>query len=123
MRDTLAEGAAKRTHQGAGERLLMGTARFVGPGELDVDGRRARAKAVVVATGSRPVVPDFLQALGDSVLTTDTLFDREKLPRSIGITPCWRCRTTTRPWKRCCSPPSRMRYGRSKAFAICDSHA
>lgn len=85
MRDTLAEGAAKRTRQGAGDQLLMATARFVGPGELDVGGRRVRAKAVVVATGSRPVVPDFLQALGDCVLTTDTLFHREKLPRSIGI--------------------------------------
>jgi dihydrolipoamide dehydrogenase len=85
MRDTLAEGAAKRTRHGAGERLLMGTARFVGPGELGVGGRRVRASAVVVATGSRPAVPDFLLALGDCVLTTDTLFDREKLPRSIGI--------------------------------------
>lgn len=85
MRDTLAEGAAKRTRQGAGERLLMGTARFVAPGELAVGGRRVRAKAVVVATGSRPVVPHFLHALGECVLTTDTLFDREKLPRSIGI--------------------------------------
>lgn len=85
MRDMLGEGAAKRTRQTAGERLLMGTARFVGPDELDVGGRRVRAKAVVVATGSRPVVPDFLQPLGDCVLTTDTLFNREKLPRSIGI--------------------------------------
>jgi hypothetical protein len=63
----------------------MGTARFVAPDELDVDGKRIRARAVVVATGSRPVVPGFLKALGDCVLTTDTLFARERLPRSIGI--------------------------------------
>lgn len=85
MRDTLAEGAAKRTRLGAGDQLLMGAARFVGPGELDVGGRRVRAKAVVVATGSRPVVPEFLRTLGGCVLTTDTLFALEKLPRSIGI--------------------------------------
>lgn len=84
-RDTLAEGAAKRTRQAAGNQLLMGTARFVGPNELDVDGQRIRAKAVVVATGSRAVVPGFLRELGDCVLTTDTLFAQEKLPRSIGI--------------------------------------
>jgi dihydrolipoamide dehydrogenase len=84
-RDTLAEGAANRTRQSAGNQLLMGTARFVAPNELDVDGQRIFAKAVVLATGSRPVVPGLLRELGDCVLTTDTLFAREKLPRSIGI--------------------------------------
>lgn len=84
-RDTLAESAANRTRQAAGNQLLMGTARFAGPNELDVDGQRIRAKAVVVATGSRAVVPGFLRELGDCVLTTDTLFAQEKLPRSIGI--------------------------------------
>lgn len=85
MRDTLAGGAANRTRQAAGDHLLMGTARFVGPDELDVDGRRVRSKAVVIATGSRPVIPEFLRDLGERVLTTDTLFALEKLPRSIGI--------------------------------------
>lgn len=85
MRDTLASGAARRTREGAGDRLVIGTARFVAPGKLDVDGRRIHARAVIVATGSRPIVPDFLQAVGDCVLTTDTLFVRQRLPRSIGI--------------------------------------
>lgn len=84
-RDALADGAANRTRQAAGNQLLMGAARFVAPNELDVDGQRIRAKAVVVATGSRPVVPNLLRELGDCVLTTDTLFARDKLPRSIGI--------------------------------------
>ena len=57
MRDALANGAAKHTRETAGDQLLMGTARFVSVGELDVDGRRVRAKAVVVATGSRPIIP------------------------------------------------------------------
>lgn len=85
MRDTLAGGAANRTRQAAGNQLLIGTARFVAPDELDVDGRRVRAKAVVVATGSRPLVPGFLRELGKRVLTTDSLFALEQLPRSIGI--------------------------------------
>lgn len=63
-RDTLATGAANRTRQAAGSQLLMGTARFVAPSELDVDGQRIHAKAVVVATGSRPVVPGLLRELG-----------------------------------------------------------
>jgi dihydrolipoamide dehydrogenase len=84
-RDMLAAGAAQRTRSAAGERLVMGQARFVGPNTLDVDGQRIEARAFVVATGSRPVVPAWLAALGDRVLTTDTLFELESLPRSVGI--------------------------------------
>lgn len=84
-RDALAQGAAQRTRAAAGERLLMGTARFVGPDELDVEGQRVRARAFVVATGSRPVVPPALAALGERLLTTDSLFELERLPRSVGI--------------------------------------
>lgn len=85
LRDTLAEGAAKRTREAAGDALLLGAARFVAPDMLDVDGRRVRARAFVVATGSRPVVPPFLRELGTAVLTTDSLFQRDRLPRSVGI--------------------------------------
>lgn len=84
-RDMLAAGAADRTRSGAGDHLLMGTGRFVNPHELDVDGRRVRARAFVVATGSRPVVPASLASLGDRLLTTDTLFELKQLPRSLGI--------------------------------------
>jgi dihydrolipoamide dehydrogenase len=84
-RDLLAAGAARRTRTAAGDRLLMGAARFVGPDTLELDGQRVQAQAFVVATGSRPVLPAALAALGDRVLTTDTLFARSDLPRSIAI--------------------------------------
>lgn len=84
-RDMLADGAAKRAVANAGERLIMGRARFVGPDTLDVDGQRVTAKAFIVATGSRPVVPAFLREVQDRVLTTDSVFELESLPRSIGI--------------------------------------
>ncbi len=84
-RDMLAAGAAQRTVTAAGDRLLMGTARFVDRRTLDVDGRRVNARAFIVATGSRPVVPAAFTALGGRLLTTDTLFDLEELPRRIGI--------------------------------------
>lgn len=84
-RDKLAGGAANRTRAGAGEQLLMGHARFVGPHELDVDGQRVRARAFVVATGSRPILQESLLGLGDRLRTTDTVFDLPRLPRSLGI--------------------------------------
>ncbi|MBB5213670.1 dihydrolipoyl dehydrogenase [Parapusillimonas granuli] len=84
-RDLLAGNTAKRTRDVAGDRLVMGTARFTGPGTVDVDGRSIRARAFVVATGSRPVVPQALAALGDRLLTTDSLFDLDTLPGSVGM--------------------------------------
>jgi dihydrolipoamide dehydrogenase len=70
-RDALARETAETTVAKAGDRLLMGEARFLSPDTLDVDGQRITAKAFVLATGSRPVVPAFLAGLGARVLTTD----------------------------------------------------
>lgn len=84
-RDLLAQGVAEQTVAQAGDRLIMGEARFLDAGTLDVGGQRICAKAFVIATGSRPVLPKFLSDLGASVVTTDTLFDLDKLPGSIGI--------------------------------------
>ena len=52
----------------AGERL-RGRARFVAPTTLQIgDALRVEAGAVVIATGSRPIVPPSLAGLGDAVL-------------------------------------------------------
>lgn len=85
VRDALAAGAAEKIVSAAGGHLLMGHARFVDHNVVEVGRRRIQAKAFVVATGSMPVVPAFLEGVKDHVLTTDSLFERETLPRSIGI--------------------------------------
>jgi dihydrolipoamide dehydrogenase len=46
---------------------------------------RIHAKAVVIATGSRPVVPKAWEAFGDRILTTDDLFELEELPASLAV--------------------------------------
>ncbi len=84
-RDALTQATVESTVEKAGDRLLMGEARFLSADTLDVGGQRIRAKAFVVATGSQPVVPKFLADLGARILTTDSLFELDKLPGSIGI--------------------------------------
>jgi dihydrolipoamide dehydrogenase len=49
------------------------------------DGRRISAKAVIIATGSRPLVPEPFQSLGDLVLTNETVFELPDLPRSLAV--------------------------------------
>jgi dihydrolipoamide dehydrogenase len=84
LRDRFAAGAAEPVKR-LGARLVRGRARFIGPGVLRVGGREFLAKRVILATGSRPVVPEEFRALGDRVVTTDGLFELEDLPARIGV--------------------------------------
>ena len=68
------------------EQVLRGRARFVGPGELEVDGYgRVQAKAVVIATGSRPALPPPFDAIAKDVLTSDALFELPDLPSDVAV--------------------------------------
>lgn len=65
---------------------VAGRARFTGETALAVDDHTAiAARAVVIATGSRPTVPAALVGLGDLVLTNETVFDLPEPPRSLAV--------------------------------------
>lgn len=88
-RDQFSASATGKTREAAGERLIEGEARFIEPTLIEVDGpagvQRIRARAVVVATGSRPVMPGWLAPVRAHTVSTDELFELETLPRSVGI--------------------------------------
>src|SRR5690606_25218444 len=75
----------RRIGDGLGERAITGRARIVAPDCVEVGGRRLRTRRIVVATGSRPIVPAPWRALGERLLTTDTLFERDDLPARIAV--------------------------------------
>ena len=89
QRDRFAAGAAGKAIEAASAHLLSGNARFIAPGVLEVDDGNqlqiVRAAAIVIATGSSPVVPAWMSSLGDRVITTDQLFELESLPKSIAV--------------------------------------
>ena len=84
LRDRFTEGIVRSTKR-LGSHLVRGRARFVGPHELRVGTKEYFAKRVILAAGSRPVVPEEWQGLGSRVVTTDTLFELEDLPPRIGV--------------------------------------
>ncbi len=84
LRDEFVRGTLTLTER-LGERNIQGRARFVGPDTLSVGARTIRADRIIIATGSRPVVPQPLQKLGSRVLTTDDLFEQEDLPASVAV--------------------------------------
>ena len=61
-------------------------ARFSDTTTLALDYRRkVSAKAVVIATGSHPSLPTPFEKLGDIVLTNETIFELQSLPRSVAV--------------------------------------
>jgi NAD(P)H dehydrogenase (quinone) len=73
-----------------GVRLIDGTATMKGPHELQVehaDGRveDLHADAVLVATGSRPRIPEWCAPDGERILTTRDCYPPKEFPRSMTV--------------------------------------
>ena len=64
---------------------LRGHATFVDRTTLQVGDVRVQAKAIVIATGSRPAIPPILDGLGDRLVVNDDVFDWDDLPRSVAV--------------------------------------
>jgi dihydrolipoamide dehydrogenase len=65
---------------------LKGYVTFKDDNTLVVDDHTViNAKRIVIATGSRPIYPDFFNAAGKRLLTNDDIFELEDLPESIAI--------------------------------------
>src|SRR5690606_12500677 len=43
------------------------------------------ARHIIIATGSRPIVPEPWRDLGDRLLTTDSLFEQQTLPPRMAV--------------------------------------
>jgi glutathione reductase (NADPH) len=62
---------------------IEGTGRFVGPNRIEVEGRHYSADHIVIATGSRPFVPNVTGAeLG---ITSEGFFDLDRCPGRVAI--------------------------------------
>jgi len=86
LRDDFAGGVRETIADLPEETRIRARAAFAGPGELELDsGARLTARSVVIATGSRPMIPPPFRDLGDLVLTNETVFDLEDLPESLGV--------------------------------------
>lgn len=84
LRDDFVASTLKTT-DALGKRAISGRARFLGVGRLEVNGTELRARNIIIATGSRPVVPAPWHALDKQILTTDSLFEQESLPSRMAV--------------------------------------
>ncbi|MFA7503071.1 MAG: dihydrolipoyl dehydrogenase [Burkholderiaceae bacterium] len=84
LRDHFVAGVLKAT-EGLGSRSIAAHARLDGPNRLIAGERVIEAKRIVLAPGSSPIVPEPWRAFGDRIITSDTLFEQQDLPRRIGV--------------------------------------
>lgn len=65
--------------------LVDGYAKFVSNDTVEVNGELIKAKSIIIATGSTPIVPAPWQEFADDVITTDEFFELEDLPASMAV--------------------------------------
>jgi pyruvate/2-oxoglutarate dehydrogenase complex dihydrolipoamide dehydrogenase (E3) component len=69
--------------EGLGVRVVRGHARFTQQDEIEVEGLRVRARRFVLATGSRPAIPDVPGLAALPFLTNETIFDLQERPEHL----------------------------------------
>ena len=83
LRDDFVAGTLAATD--AGERAISGHARLLDAQRVEVNGQVHTARRIIIATGSRPIVPEDWLAFGDRILTTDTLFEQPTLGPRVAV--------------------------------------
>jgi dihydrolipoamide dehydrogenase len=87
LRDTFVDRVlSNSTDKLPEENFIAGYARFLEPDLLEIDdGQRVRARRVIIATGSRPIVPGAWRSFRNRIITSDDFFDLEDLPKSVAV--------------------------------------
>ena len=57
------------------DHLIDGYAKFIDNDTVEVNGEQIKAKSIIIATGSTPIVPAVWQDFADDVITTDEFFE------------------------------------------------
>ncbi len=85
VRDILVDRVLSNSIDKMGDKFVNEFALFVDAHTLQLGNQTVGFDKCIIATGSRPVVPEAWQSLGDQVLTTDSFFEQENLPASMAV--------------------------------------
>jgi dihydrolipoamide dehydrogenase len=87
MRDTFVDRTLTHSiDQLEEDKLIASYAHFIDANTLATDdGQIIKARKIIIATGSRPVIPAAWQKFAERIITTDDFFELEDLPESIAV--------------------------------------
>lgn len=84
LRDFYVDSTLKATNQFS-DKLVAAEACLLGPQRILAGDRVIDCQRVIIATGSRPVMPEPWQQLGDALLTSDTVFEQQHFGHNIAV--------------------------------------
>ncbi len=82
---TIAPNDSVARFEALGVRVFKGEGRFLNKRTVEVNGQQITARRFIIATGSRPALPDIPGLLDVPTLTNESLFDLTKLPKHLVI--------------------------------------
>jgi len=85
MRDTFVERVLGSTTDNLSDEFIEEYAHFIEPGVLQAGDKIIKAKKIVLATGSTPIIPNAWKAFGDKVITTDQFFEQKNFPTDMAV--------------------------------------
>jgi len=87
MRDTFVDQTLSHSIDMMPEdKLIESNVQFIDANTLQTeDGDIIKANKIIIATGSRPIIPDSWIAFADKIFTTDEIFEQDELPESIAV--------------------------------------
>ncbi len=85
MRDGFVRGVIEDIDS-MGEHFLQGQARFTGPNAVVIDDDlQLHAKRIIIATGTKPIIPDEWPRHHQNIFTSDNFFDIEHAPQRWAV--------------------------------------
>ncbi len=84
LRDNFVKGV-KSSMPSWENKLVRKKALFIDDHTLDLEGQKIYAEKIIIATGSRPIIPKPWLAFKQYLITTDDFFELETLPKKVAI--------------------------------------
>jgi len=85
LRDKLVKDTNRATIRLEQNKNIPGRARILAPDLVEVNGEQIKTEAMIIATGSTPIVPEQWKKFGDRIVTNSTLFEMQNLPETMAV--------------------------------------
>ena len=84
-RDRFVRLVKEGTHNISASHRLQGYAEFIAPNTLQVGTVSIKARSIVLATGSTPLIPGMFKSLSKRLVTSADVFEWQDLPQSVAV--------------------------------------
>lgn len=86
LRDRFVRGVLEGVSEWKDQHLIPAKASFIDKNTLELtNGEKIKADKVLIATGSRPIIPGPWKEFSDYIIDTDSFFEMEELPKRVAV--------------------------------------